>query len=89
MEKLTEPSLYRFTTSVMPHLKHMILCHIWSSKIVLEESNAHSYLENKSRLAPIKQIRIPRLELCAAVTAVQVNALLQKELKMKIDETFY
>ena len=62
------------------------------SYLVFQDSSGRkqcSFLFGKSRLAPVKQISIPRLELCAAVTAVQVNALLQRELKMKIDETFY
>ena len=41
----------------------------------------HSCLE---RLAPVKQLSIPRLELCAAVVAVKVDHMLRQELRLPV-----
>ena len=44
----------------------------------------------KSRVAPLKQVTIPRLELTAAVLSVKISALLSKQLKYEdIQETFW
>ena len=44
----------------------------------------------KARIAPLKKLTIPRLELQGAVTAVRLANTLRKELKMNIDkETFW
>ena len=45
-----------------------------------EGSIATSLVMGKSRVAPIKQISVPRMELTAAVVSVRVSRLLQKEL---------
>jgi hypothetical protein len=44
---------------------------------------------SKSRVSPLKQITIPRLELTAAVVAVKVNHMIQKELDIPIHKTFF
>ena len=41
-----------------------------------------SFLMGKSRVSPLKQVTVPRLELTAAVTSVKVSSLLDKELEM-------
>ena len=48
-----------------------------------------SFLTSKARVAPIKQVTIPRLELTAATIAVKVNNMLAKELQLKVDEVHY
>ena len=49
-----------------------------------------SFLFGKSRLAPLKQMSIPRLELAAATVSVRLNKLLKNELEIPIDKiTFW
>ena len=49
-----------------------------------------SFLVGKSRLAPLKQMSIPRLELAAATVSVRLNKLLKNELEIPIDKiTFW
>ena len=48
-----------------------------------------SFLTSKARVAPIKQVTIPRLELTAATIAVKVNTMLAKELQLSVDEVHY
>ena len=43
----------------------------------------------KSRLAPIKAVSIPRLELIAAVLAVRLNALVKGELKFDVYQSYF
>ena len=43
----------------------------------------------KSRLALLKTITIPRLELSAAALAVKLNRMIQDELDMVIDKTIF
>ena len=45
-----------------------------------------SFVIGKSRLAPIKQVSIPRLELAGAVTAFRLYRLLFEELEIKLDQ---
>ena len=47
-----------------------------------------SFLLGKSRLAPIKSISIPKLELTAAVLAVRLSCLLKAELDLPVVLTF-
>ena len=48
-----------------------------------------SFLTSKARVAPIKQVTIPRLELTAATIVVKVNNMLAKELQLNVDEVHY
>ncbi|KAL0196747.1 hypothetical protein M9458_005287, partial [Cirrhinus mrigala] len=43
----------------------------------------------KARVAPLKQLTIPRLELAAAVLAVRVNTMLLKELQLPLQRSFF
>ena len=48
-----------------------------------------AFIIGKARVAPLKQINIPRMELTAATVAVHVNKLIQRELELKIDSVRY
>jgi hypothetical protein len=48
-----------------------------------------SFLMSKSRVAPIKTVSIPRLELAAATIAVKQDVMLRKELDIEIDQTYF
>lgn len=48
-----------------------------------------AFLLGKSRLAPLKRMTIPRLELSAATLAARLDAMLRKELEIKIDKSLF
>lgn len=60
-------------------------------RVINPDGKIHvTLLASKSRLAPIKQISIPRLELCAMVLAVQLNSTICQELNLEIiNSTFW
>ncbi|XP_053395609.1 uncharacterized protein LOC128555863 [Mercenaria mercenaria] len=59
-------------------------------KIYDAEGNSKcSLVMGKSRLAPIKSISIPRLELAAAVLAVKLYRLMKQELDLNIDKRYF
>jgi len=47
------------------------------------------FIMGKAKLAPLPELTIPRLELCAAVLAVEFSELLTEEIDMKIDKTTF
>ncbi|XP_055017008.1 uncharacterized protein LOC129411104 [Boleophthalmus pectinirostris] len=52
--------------------------------------NEVGFVMGKAKLAPMPELTIPRLELCAAVLAVEMSEPLNDELKVKIDKiTFF
>ena len=48
-----------------------------------------AFLFAKSRLAPMKRITIPRLELTAATLAVKIDGMLRRELEISIDKSVF
>ena len=51
--------------------------------------NEVGFVMGKAKLAPVPELTIPRLELCAAVLTVEMSEVLMEELKMKIDRTTF
>ena len=56
--------------------------------------NAHgdvhcSFITGKSRLSPLKPVTIPRLELSAAVLSTRLDAMIQDELEIPVDDSIF
>ena len=55
-----------------------------------EDQNIHcGFVMGKSRVAPLKPVTIPRLELTAAVCSVKISQHIHRELKYKINRDVY
>jgi len=54
-----------------------------------EEACSCTFVMGKSRVAPMKQQTIPRLELCAAVTAVQLLRIVLREHHFNADKLYF
>ena len=48
-----------------------------------------AFLLGKSRVAPLKQMTIPRMELAAAVVAVNIDKMIRKELQLNLQESTF
>ena len=48
-----------------------------------------AFVMGKSRVAPLKPVTIPRLELTAVVCSVRISQQIHRELEYRIDEDFY
>ena len=59
-------------------------------RLVDDTNKVHcAFVMGKSRVAPIKPITIPRLELTAAVCSVRISQQIHRELEYQVDEDFY
>lgn len=59
-------------------------------RVMNENQSIHcGFLLGKSRLAPIQQMSIPRLELSAAVLAVRMSSVLNEELSFEVQKNVY
>jgi transposase InsO family protein len=59
-------------------------------RVICKDGNIFCYLLlAKSRLAPIKAMTVPRLELTAATVAVKLNAICKKEIETPINSVTY
>ena len=59
-------------------------------RITNENGSTHcSFIIGKSRVSPLKQTTIPRLELTAATVAVKMDRLMRKELHMPLEESMF
>ena len=55
-----------------------------------QENDVHcSFVNSKSRLAPLKKTTIPRLELSAAVVATRLDIMIRKEIDIPIDASLF
>ena len=58
----------------------------------MKDENSRIYCASvmgKARLAPVREISIPRLELTAAVISVRLSKIIREELDMNFQKLFY
>ena len=85
MRGVTSATLHCFSDASF--VGYGVACYL---RLVDDEGNVEMKLVmGKSRVAPLKAITVPRLELVAAVVLVQIAAMLKTELKIDGLETFY
>jgi len=59
-------------------------------RVTNPEGDVHcSFIIGKSRLSPLKQLTIPRLELSAAVVATRLDKMVRKEIGIPISESIF
>ncbi|XP_064627990.1 uncharacterized protein LOC135487824 [Lineus longissimus] len=59
-------------------------------RLVNDNGDVHCCLvTGKARVAPLKQVTIPHLELSAATVAVRVDSMLRRELDIEISESYF
>ena len=59
-------------------------------RLVNPRGNVHcSFVMGKSRLAPLKPVTIPRMELSAAVLSTRLDTMFREELEFTVDESIY
>lgn len=66
------------------------LCMITYLKLQNDKNKVHTaFLLGKARVAPLKQVTVPCLELTAAVLAVKVDKMLRSELQLPLEESLF
>ena len=59
-------------------------------RLTNSEGDVHcSFIIGKSRLSPLKQLTIPRLELSAAVVATRLDRMVMKEIGITVDQSIF
>ncbi|XP_077986123.1 uncharacterized protein LOC144440611 [Glandiceps talaboti] len=59
-------------------------------RLVDKNDNVHcAFLMAKARVAPLKKISIPCMELTAATVAVRLDRLIRQELELTVNESFF
>ena len=59
-------------------------------RLVDQDDTIHCcFVLGKARVAPIREITIPRLELSAAVISVKLNKIIQEELDIELNSVTY
>ena len=59
-------------------------------RLVNEDGRVHcAFVMGKSRVAPLKSVTIPRLELTAAVCSVRISKQIHRELDYPVDQDFF
>ena len=65
-------------------------CAVAYLRLVDDRDRIHcSFVLGRARVAPIREITIPRLELSAAVVSVQLRETIQRELDMRLDRVMF
>ncbi len=77
--------------SVFSDASEKVIAAVAYLKTVDSDGNCHTgFITGKARVAPQPELTIPRLELCAAVLAVNIMETITTEIAVKFDEiTFY
>lgn len=59
-------------------------------RLTINKNNVHvSFMLGKARVAPLKQITIPSMELVAAILAFEVDKMLRKELELNLNSSTF